>query len=138
MTEKYKAKSIRGVTKKSWLEFDELRKYLNLSQGDTFAKVVEVAQKQIAGAKSISEIRFEKVAELEDQVFNLDSMVQALQSELLKQKVLAEEFARMADKRIEELAERTARHSKRLQSMVTEIDEIKQPKSIAKKMGFGG
>lgn len=137
MIEKHKAKTIRGISKKAWIEFEELRKYLKLNQGDTFEKVIEVAQKQIAGAKSISEIRYERVAELEEQVFNLDSMIQSLQSEFLKQRALAEEFVKDAEKRIEELNERTTRHSKKIQAINTEIDNIKKPKSLSQKMGIG-
>lgn len=137
MIEKHKAKTIRGISKKAWIEFEELRKYLKLNQGDTFEKVIEVAQKQIAGAKSISEIRYERVAELEEQVFNLDSMIQSLQSEFLKQRTLAEEFAKDAEKRIEELNERASRHSKKIQVISTEIENIKKPKSLSQKIGLG-
>ncbi|WP_024814986.1 hypothetical protein [Acidovorax sp. JHL-3] len=137
MIEKHKAKTIRGISKKAWIEFEELRKYLKLNQGDAFEKVIEVAQKQIAGAKSISEIRYERVAELEEQVFNLDSMVHSLQSELLKQRALAEEFVKVAEKRFEEIKERADKHSKRIQAINTEIENIKKPKSLTQKMGLG-
>jgi len=137
MTEKYKAKTIRGISKKAWIEFEELRKYLKLNQGDTFEKVVEVAQKQIASAKSINEIRREKVAELEEQVFNLDSMVHSLQSELLRQRELAEEFVKVVDKRYAEIKERADKHSKRIQAINVEIENIKKPKSLSQKIGLG-
>ena len=77
------------------------------------------------------------MAELEEQVFNLDSMIQSLQSEFLKQRALAEEFVKDAEKRIEELNERATRHSKKIQAINTEIDNIKKPKSLSQKMGIG-
>ncbi|MFN3812398.1 MAG: hypothetical protein ACK4S6_17465 [Roseateles asaccharophilus] len=137
MTEKHRAKSIRGVSKKAWIEFEELRKYLNLTQGDTFGKVIEIAQKHVARVKTISEIQYDQVAELEEKFLRLNDMVKNLQAEFLEQRAFAENFANSTEARLVEVGERSNRHSKKLQMLVNEIEEIKQPKSLAKKMGFG-
>ncbi len=135
MTEKHKAKSIRGISRNAWNEFETLRKCFNLNQGDTFGKLVEIATNHLSNSAKLGELSQQKRDEAAKQIAALDQAIKNLQFELLEQRSLFEVSTGAVEKRLIEITERSTRHSKKLKEVAAEVESLK-PKSLVEKMGF--